>query len=159
EPLPAVDRPREPEVAARLPEAAAARPPVRAGTVTALAQAPADVPAGLVARERPPAPPVEVAALGDTVRTGAGERRRLALADGSVLYFNQNTAARVLAERQVALEKGEVYVEVAPRPQEGKPATFVVKTPGRDVTALGTKFTVKAEQAGTGVVVTQSQVE
>src|SRR5262249_51819299 len=53
----------------------------------------------------------------------------------------------------------EVFLEVAPRQQEADGATFVVQTPKRDVAALGTKFAVRADGAGTGVLVTQGKVK
>jgi ferric-dicitrate binding protein FerR (iron transport regulator)/tetratricopeptide (TPR) repeat protein len=112
----------------------------------------------LTPRPRPPAPAPETVAPGATVRTGAGERRRVTLPDDSVLYLNENTTARVLADRHVALARGEVFVEVAPRAPDSAGATFVVQTDRREVSALGTKFAVRAADAGTGVVVTQGKV-
>ncbi|HZU35594.1 MAG TPA: VIT domain-containing protein, partial [Gemmataceae bacterium] len=102
---------------------------------------------------------VPTAAIGETVRTRAGEHRRVRLHDGSVLYLNQNTVVKIEGEREATLEKGEVYIEVSPR-QPGTPqATFRVKTPQREVTALGTRFDVRASDRGTGVVVTQGKVQ
>jgi hypothetical protein len=112
----------------------------------------------LTPRPRPPAPAPEAVAVGATVQTGAGERRRVTLPDDSVLYLNENTTARVTADRHVALARGEVFVEVAPRAPDSDGATFVVKTDRREVSALGTKFAVRAADAGTGVVVTQGKV-
>src|SRR5262249_14395966 len=57
--------------------------------------------------------------------------------------------------RQLVLKAGEVYVEVMPR--EGN--TFIIKTPNREVAALGTRFAVQAQKEGTGVVVTQGKVK
>ena len=54
------------------------------------------------------------------------------------------------------LDRGEVFVEVAPH---GAEDVFVVKAPGRDVKALGTKFEVRADGDKTGVVVTQGKVQ
>jgi ferric-dicitrate binding protein FerR (iron transport regulator)/tetratricopeptide (TPR) repeat protein len=121
-------------------------------------------PEWLTARPRPPAANTKSLKVGETARTSA-ERRRLALPDGSVLYLNQNTVVTLEADRRVLLTQGEVFVEVAPRPsgEVGRPApsagaTFVVKAPGRQATALGTKFAVRADKAGADVVVTQGQV-
>src|SRR5262249_41445635 len=90
--------------------------------------------------------------------TKPGERRRVTLADGSVLYLNGDTSVKYLADRQVQLVRGELYVEVAPR-EAGTGATFVVKAPGRDMEALGTRFSVWAEGAKSGLVVTQGKVQ
>jgi tetratricopeptide (TPR) repeat protein len=129
-------------------------------------------PEWLTARPRQPAPKAATLAVGQTARTGAGQRLRLALSDGSVLYLNQNTLVKLDAERRVELTKGEVFVEVAPRsggvgrpaPNAGSApdadgATFIVQAPGRQATALGTKFAVRADKAGADVVVTQGQVK
>ena len=69
-----------------------------------------------------------------TIRTQAGQRRRVALADGSILYVNQNTAVSIDGLRRVSLATGEVYLEVSPRqPGAVQPTvqdpTFLVKTP------------------------------
>ncbi len=93
--------------------------------------------------------------LGTTLATRAGERRRVTLADGSVLYLNQNTRVTQTDLRHLELAAGEVYVEVVPRPDD----PFQVKTPRRQVTALGTRFAVQAQDQGTGVVVTQGKVK
>src|SRR5690349_5016300 len=47
--------------------------------------------ARLTPRPRPAAPPAEPLKVGDTLRTGRGERKRAALPDGSVVYVNQDT--------------------------------------------------------------------
>jgi tetratricopeptide (TPR) repeat protein len=113
----------------------------------------------LVPWERPAPPGAHFAAFGETIRTGATERQRRTLADGSVLYVNENTTVRVEAERRVALDRGEVFIEVAPRPAEQNGATFVVSAAQRRITALGTKFAVRVKRDGPGVVVTQGKVQ
>jgi tetratricopeptide (TPR) repeat protein len=123
---------------------------------------PADPPPNrghLVALGRPTPPPAATLAVGASACTAAGERRRLTLPDGSVLYLNENTTVTLAAQRQLTLTAGEVYVEVAPRPAGADGATFLVSTPNRQVTALGTKFAVTAGPAGTGVLVTQGKVQ
>ena len=50
-----------------------------------------------------------------------------------------------------------MFAEVVPAKTEAD--RFVVETPKRSVTALGTKFAVTANDAGTGVLVTQGKVE
>jgi len=113
----------------------------------------------LLPRARPAAPALAMLQAGEQVQTKAGERRRLALPDGSVLYVNQNTVLHLIGHRQARLERGTVFVEVAPRKDGGAEATFRVATPKREVTALGTKFEVQADDSGTGVLVTQGQVQ
>jgi len=116
-------------------------------------------PGHLTPRARPDAPQVKPLAVGEAVRTASGERRRVPLPDGSILYLNQKTEVKLDADRRVTLSAGEVFVEVAPRPAEqGDSAQFVVKTPKREVVALGTKFDVAALDGGTGVTVTQGKV-
>ncbi|HZY87780.1 MAG TPA: VIT domain-containing protein, partial [Gemmataceae bacterium] len=112
----------------------------------------------LTPRERPAAPALAKLEVGGTVRTGAGERRRLGLPDGSVLYVDQNTALRLDADRRATLERGAVFLEVAPQAPEAGGTTFVVRTPDREVRAHGTRFEVQAGGPGTGVVVTQGRV-
>jgi tetratricopeptide (TPR) repeat protein len=113
----------------------------------------------LTPRPRLPVAPVQAAALGETLRTGPGERRRVGLPDGSVLYLNENTTVQLPAERKVTLTTGEVFAEVAPRNPDADGATFLVKTANREIAALGTRFDVQADDAGTGVVVTQGKVK
>jgi ferric-dicitrate binding protein FerR (iron transport regulator) len=114
---------------------------------------------GLTPRPLPTAPPITKVAVGDTVQTKAGERSRVILADGSVLYVNQNTTVRLEAERRLQLSEGNVFVEVAPRQPEADGSTFLVQTPDRAVKAFGTKFEVQASKPGTEVLVTQGRVE
>jgi hypothetical protein len=117
----------------------------------------------LTPRRLPPEDLRPPLAVGEQRQTGANERQRVALPDGSVVYLNQNTNVRLDADRRLNVESGEVFVEVAPAPGDSRPplarSTFVVRTAQREVTALGTKFAVKVEPAGTSVVVTQGKVE
>ena len=99
-------------------------------------------PGWLTPRPRAAVPEITVR-VGAELTTGPGERRRVNLADGSVLYLNANTQVRNTADRQVRLVKGELYVEVSPNPAHHSPLTthtFIVNTPDRDVQALGTRF-------------------
>ncbi|MCK6471460.1 MAG: FecR domain-containing protein [Planctomycetes bacterium] len=110
---------------------------------------------GLTARPHEEKAPEKIA-LKATVETKAGERRRIALPDGSILFVNEKSKVTIDAERSVTLSAGQLYVEVAPR-KEAKPgATFVVKTPEKEVSAFGTKFAVDA--AGE-IFVTQGKVQ
>lgn len=81
----------------------------------------------------------QVLQVGQTAETGKDQRRRLALADGSILYLNRDTAVTLTAARQVTLHRGEIYVEVA---QDPAATRFIVNTPRRQMIALGTKFDV-----------------
>ena len=94
---------------------------------------------GLVARPRPDDPPVPTMQFGQTIHTQAGQRRRLALPDGSILYVNQSTRVTFDGPRQVSVEQGEVFLEVSPRRGDAGDAagTFIVRTPARQVTAFG----------------------
>ncbi|HMF12649.1 MAG TPA: VIT domain-containing protein, partial [Gemmataceae bacterium] len=110
-------------------------------------------PERLTSRPRSAALAVKPLAVGEEVRTEAGQRRRVVLPDGSVVYINNDTTFKLNAPRRLALAAGEVFVEVAP----GEP--FVVTTPKRDVTAAGTRFAVRADAKGTGVVVARGKVK
>jgi ferric-dicitrate binding protein FerR (iron transport regulator)/tetratricopeptide (TPR) repeat protein len=113
---------------------------------------------GLTARPKPPAAPAQQLALGQTLRTGAAERRRVALPDGSVVYANQNTTFTYDRERHLALAAGEVFVEVRPMSLREGVGPFIVQAPRREVTAVGTKFAVRAGADKTSVLVTQGYV-
>ncbi|MDA1251873.1 MAG: VIT domain-containing protein [Planctomycetota bacterium] len=111
--------------------------------------------------QRREAAPVERVQVGDVITTGERERKRLTLPDGSVLFVNQQTVAKIETPRKVRVESGEVYVEVVPENLlAGELRTkFVVEAPDRSVTALGTKFAVKAApKRETEVLVTQGEV-
>ncbi len=95
---------------------------------------------------------------GGTIKTAAGQRRRVALDDGSILYVNQKSELRVDGPREVTLAAGEAFIEVSPRQAADAGATFVVHTAGRTVTALGTKFAVRVADKTTSVVVAQGKV-
>jgi ferric-dicitrate binding protein FerR (iron transport regulator) len=115
----------------------------------------------LTPRPQPPAKPAEKLAVGDTVKTGRAERRRLVLPDQSVLYVDRNTSVRLEADRTVRLDAGSVYIEAEsePQPLPGGEGTFFVSTPTRQVTATGTRFAVHADGDGTDVLVTQGAVQ
>ena len=100
--------------------------------------------------------PIERVKLGETISTGLREKRRVTLLDGSVLSINEQSRVTIIGERRVKLLAGEVFVEVTPTKSSER---FVVETPHRTVTALGTKFDVKAQDEATTVVVTQGKVQ
>lgn len=90
--------------------------------------------------------------------TLTGESQSVLLEDGSRVYMDTNTAFDLefsARERRLVLHKGQVYADVttaAKRP-------FIVQTPNSQVTALGTRFSVKTSPYDTQVVVTESRVE
>jgi ferric-dicitrate binding protein FerR (iron transport regulator) len=112
----------------------------------------------LKARDRSKAPDAKLLAVGTEVSTGPGERQRLLLPDGSVLFVNQKTKVHLDDKRKATVSAGSVFVEVSPREDRDAESTFVIHTPAREVSALGTKFAVEVSDAGTGVVVTQGKV-
>lgn len=73
--------------------------------------------------------------------TGPGEQRTIVLADGSRVILNTRTtlSTTILArQRDVALENGEAFFEVAHDPSR----PFRVLTPLGQVTVMGTRFNV-----------------
>jgi ferric-dicitrate binding protein FerR (iron transport regulator) len=113
---------------------------------------------GMHAQSKPANLEEQRAAIGTELSTKAGERRRVTLIDGSVIYLNGGTRVLYTGDRQVKLLEGELYVEVSPRESSAKGATFVVQAPGREIEALGTRFAVQAQGATSGIVVTQGKV-
>ncbi len=91
-------------------------------------------------------------------RTSVGERRQVALTDGSQVQLNSNSALDVKFDghqRVIELLQGEMWVEVAKDAQR----PFVVHTDQGTATALGTRFLVrKAEDGATVVTVIESTV-
>ncbi len=82
------------------------------------------------------------------VSTGMDERRMLLLADSTQLWLNAGTEIRYLPQaygkkrREIWLEKGEVFLEVAPN----KHAPLLVYWDDLEVKVLGTAFNVRAQQ-------------
>ncbi len=128
-------------------------PPVSAPPAPAAGAEPIE---GLTARRKEAPAAAPPLAIGQTLRTRAGERRRAALPDGSVVYVNQDTTVTLDRDRHLTLSAGEVFVEVTPVRDGVGP--FLVQTPQRTVTAVGTKFDVRADAAKTGILVTQGAV-
>jgi len=119
---------------------------------------------GLTARARQEASAPDILGVGESLSTDTDERRRVKLADGSIVYLNESTSITLTERRRLSLDSGEVFVEVHPVRLEddaGGPSElerFVVVTPDREVTALGTKFNTHVSKAGTRVFVTQGKV-
>jgi transmembrane sensor len=80
-------------------------------------------------------------------RTAVGERATIALPDGSTAALDTNSVLEVAytpAERHVNLVRGQALFEVA----KHKPAPFLVVAGNRRITAVGTKFNVRVDDAG-----------
>src|SRR5205807_1930716 len=105
----------------------------------------------LRSRARPAQPKAAPLAVGAEVRTTAGQRRRLLLPGGALLYVNENSRVKLDAAGKATLAEGEVYVEAAPAKAEGE--GFVVLAAGRPVTGRG-DFGVVTGESGTRVLVT-----
>ena len=66
----------------------------------------------LTSGPRPKNPDVKAIPVGEEVRTGSNQRRRLLLTDGSILYVNQSTSLKVVAERRLKLTAGKTPEKV-----------------------------------------------
>jgi transmembrane sensor len=90
--------------------------------------------------------------------TAVGERRRIELADGSVVFLNTDTALSIDyagAERRIVLHHGQALFEVARDPNR----PFVVVADGAETQALGTSFAVHRTETCADVIVTEGSVE
>jgi transmembrane sensor len=89
--------------------------------------------------------------------TRLGEQRLVRLDDGSRITLNSNTLIRIACcddERQVRLERGEAYFEVA----RDTALPFVVVAGDHQVIALGTAFVVRYEASRTAVTLVEGKV-
>ncbi len=93
---------------------------------------------------------------GALVRTKAGDRRRVALPGGAVLYVNANTVARLQGPHTLALDAGEVYVEVPAATDNQKP--FVIKAGATAIAGRNSSFAVRLAKQGPAIGVTRGQV-
>lgn len=103
------------------------------------------------------APPWRVLSAG--LRTATGERRTVTLPDGGTLYLNTASAVDIdygPERRVLRLHQGEVLVQTAPDPAGQRP--FEVWTVDGSARALGTRYAVRREPAGTRVAVFQDAV-
>ena len=113
-----------------------------------------DSAAGMTAQPAPVAAPLRKLEVGGSLATAAHEIQRVMLPDGSRIAMNVQSSIRLEANRRIVLERGEIFVEVEPAAER-----FLVKTPDREVVALGTKFAVRHHRDKTGVVVSQGKVQ
>jgi transmembrane sensor len=92
-------------------------------------------------------------------RTGVGERRQFRLADGSSLLLNTDTSVNLRfdgRQRLLQLLHGEILVSTA---GDSLQRPFKVLTRHAEVLALGTRFIVRAEEAGGEVAVLEKAVQ
>ena len=92
-----------------------------------------------------------------TIRTGAGERREVTLADGSVIQISPRTTLRVRftdRQRWVLLSRGDAVFRVAK--DRAKP--FLVETDHASVRAVGTEFGVEYQDNSVIVTVEEGRV-
>lgn len=92
-----------------------------------------------------------------TYEARVGERKNIALADGSRVELNTRSAIRatlVSGRREVWLDNGEAYFEVRHDPQR----PFIVHAGARTVTVLGTKFSVRRDGEDVSVSVVEGRV-
>ena len=90
-------------------------------------------------------------------RTGTGEQRTLHLSDGTQIELNTHSAVDVEFDektRRIVLIDGEILIETG----HGDARPFIVETREGSMRALGTRFLVKREVAGTRLSVLQSAV-
>lgn len=99
--------------------------------------------------------PVQVATT--TYATDLGKRRMVGFADGSRVQLNTASSVRTAmtsTKREIWLDKGEAFFSVAH--VDGQP--FVVHAGDRQITVLGTKFSVRRDGAKVTVVVLEGKV-
>ncbi|UAJ12377.1 FecR family protein [Glacieibacterium megasporae] len=92
-----------------------------------------------------------------TYATAVGEQKLIRLADGSRVHINSDSSliARVdTTRRQLELERGEAYFEVAHDPS----LPFIVRTNRGRIVATGTRFDVDRRDNETRVVLTDGRV-
>jgi transmembrane sensor len=94
---------------------------------------------------------------GQTIQTERGERREVALSDGSVIAVDPETRLRVGFEehtRRVFLDRGRALFRVAKNPDR----PFLVQADGTTVRAVGTAFGVERQKQGIMVTVAEGKV-
>lgn len=90
--------------------------------------------------------------------TAFGERRHIALPDGSVIDLNSRSRVRIEfahRQRRVELAEGEALFTV--EHDAGRP--FTVETGNGQVTVTGTRFDVRRDADGTRIAVAQGSVK
>jgi transmembrane sensor len=103
-------------------------------------------------------PPMLAASQVQTFATGKGERREIALADGSTVHLNAETTLKVRYtgdRRAIEMAEGEAIFDV--RRDAARP--FTVATPSREVRVLGTQFDVRSRSGDLTVTVAHGRVQ
>lgn len=93
-----------------------------------------------------------------TIKTERGERREVALADGSLLQVSPESKLRVSLdedERRITLYRGATLFRVARDPKR----PFIVRADQTVVRAVGTAFGVERRDQGVVVTVSEGRVE
>ncbi len=93
-----------------------------------------------------------------TYATEIGGRETITLRDGSQIELNTDLSVRVAlskGERKVWLDRGEAFFQIRHNAKQ----PFVVIASGHRIVDLGTKFTVRREQQGLSVAVTEGRVK
>lgn len=101
---------------------------------------------------------VPAEAVGESYATAVGETRVVDLADGSRIQLNTGSQLRTRMgdkRREAWLEEGEAFFEIAR--EQGRP--FVVHAGDREITVLGTRFSVRRAGANVVVAVLDGRVE
>ena len=91
------------------------------------------------------------------IETERGERREVALADGSVLEVDPETRVRIdfdEHQRRVTLERGRALFRVAKNPDR----PFLVRADGTTVRAVGTAFAVERDGEAVKITVSEGRV-
>jgi len=100
-------------------------------------------------------PPEQV--LADSYATPVGSRKVIAFGDGSKVELNTDSKVRTSVrskKREVWLDQGEAFFEVAHK--NGQP--FIVHAGNRQITVLGTKFSVRRDGDKVTVSVLEGRV-
>lgn len=101
---------------------------------------------------------VPAAPAGQSYATAVGETRLVGLPDGSRIQLNTGSKMRSRmdgSQREVWLEEGEAFFEVAR--EQDRP--FVVHAGEREITVLGTRFSVRRVGANVVVAVLEGRVQ
>lgn len=90
------------------------------------------------------------------VMTGMGERRTVALGDGTTIELNGNTAIRLdrMSARVAALDRGEALFHVHHDPAR----PFTVTAGSMTIRDLGTEFNVASDRQGVTIAVSEGAV-
>ena len=75
--------------------------------------------AGITPRQRKPQPEIATVKTGASIVTERGQRRRLQLADGSILLINERSQVEVTGARQISVKNGEVFIDRSCKPRCG----------------------------------------